>query len=56
MGFITPEIIGGIVRAVLASAGGFAIAKGWITPENWEPIAGGVLATVISLWSAKTKV
>jgi hypothetical protein len=51
MNFLTSEQFAGIFRAVLASAGGYAVAKGYVTPENWEWIAGGALTVVVGAWS-----
>ena len=43
--------IGGLVRALLAGAGGFAVSKGWVD-DSTASIVGGSLATAIAAaWS-----
>lgn len=51
MNFLTSDQIGGIVRALLATGGTWAIAKGYVTAENWEWVSGGVLTVAIGAWS-----
>lgn len=46
--------IGGIVRAVLATAGGWAVAQGWLSTGTEQTIATVVVAAVIAGWSAYT--
>jgi hypothetical protein len=52
---MTPEIFGGIVRAVLAAAGGYFIAKGSIDAGMWATISGAVLTLVTAAWSIWSK-
>ena len=39
------------IRHVLTFAGGFVIAKGWITPEVSEEAIGGILSLIGVVWS-----
>lgn len=48
---MTPELIGGLTRAVIASAGGYAAAKGWLSAADVDWIAGGAVALSVSGWS-----
>jgi hypothetical protein len=48
---MSAEQIGGLLRALLATGGTYAIAKGYVTPENWEWISAGALGLVVSGWS-----
>lgn len=50
----TSDQIGGVARAILATAGGYAVAKGWITPDAWGTVSAIVLASAIGGWSAWT--
>ena len=45
----------GLVRAVLAYAGGWLTAKGYVTSEQWLAILGAVPAVVAAGWSFKSK-
>lgn len=50
----TGDQVGGALRAILATAGGYAVAKGWITPDNWGALSAVAVAAVIGGWSAWT--
>ena len=39
------------IRHVLTFAGGFVIAKGWITPEVSDELIGGLITVVGAVWS-----
>lgn len=54
---MTPEVIGGIIRAILAAAAGGLIAKGVIDEATLTAIAGGLATIVVAGWSIfqKTK-
>lgn len=41
----------GILRAVLSAAGGFVLAKGWVSAEMWAWITGGALTIGPAIWS-----
>lgn len=41
----------GILRALLSAAGGFVLAKGWVSAEMWAWITGGALTIGPAVWS-----
>lgn len=47
----TSDQIGGLVRALLAAAGGFAIGKGYVNADTWTWLAGGVATAIPAVWS-----
>jgi hypothetical protein len=49
--FITPEQIGGLVRTIGGPTLAYAIAKGWIAPENAEWLVAGFVAVASGAWS-----
>ena len=49
--YMTPEQAKGILRALIAAIGGGAVARGWITAENWDWVFGGMAIAVPSVWS-----
>ena len=49
------EQIGGIVRTVLAAAGGYFAAKGYLDAATWQTIAGAVATVIVAVWSVKSK-
>lgn len=49
------EQIGGIVRAVVAAAGGYLAAKGMLDAATWQIIAGAAATVVVAIWSYKSK-
>lgn len=54
---MTPEIIGGFVRALLAGLGGILVGKGVADDATVETVAGAgaVIVTAIWSWWAKRK-
>ena len=52
---MTPEIIGGIVRAILSAVGGFVLAKGYVDAESWMAISGAVVTLAVAVWSVVAK-
>jgi ABC-type nickel/cobalt efflux system permease component RcnA len=51
---MTPEIIGGIVRTVIASVGGALVAAGYVGTddlENATSIVGAIVVAVTGGWS-----
>ena len=48
---MTPDQIGGLVRAILATAGGVAVSKGWVDNSTATAIAGGLVTIVTAAWS-----
>jgi hypothetical protein len=52
---MTPEIIGGIIRALLAAFGGTLIASGLVTEADITAISGGIITFVTVAWSIYSK-
>lgn len=52
---MTPEIIGGIIRALLAAFGGTLIANGLVTEADITAISGGIVTFVTIGWSIYSK-
>lgn len=52
---MTPEIIGGIARSVLAALGGILIGKGAIDAETWATVSGAVVTLAVTGWSVWAK-
>lgn len=51
---MTGEQIGGIVRTIIAAAGGYAAAKGYGNSELWIAIAGAASTISVAFWSYKS--
>ncbi len=51
---MSSDQITGIIRAILAAAGGFVLAKGWVNAETWAWITGGALTIGPAIWSLWT--
>jgi len=51
---ITSDSVTGILRAVLASAGGILIGLGWFDAATWSWISGAILTLVAAGWSIYT--
>lgn len=49
-------VLGGVVRAVIASAGGYAVAKGTLTADDVTQLTGTAAAVGAGLWSVIAKV
>lgn len=45
----------GVARAILAAAGGFVVARGWIDSETAVSLAGALATIVAAAWSVKSK-
>ena len=45
----------GVVRAILATAGGFFVGKGWVDSETMVAVAGALATIVTAVWSVKAK-
>lgn len=52
---MTSEMIGGIVRAILASLGGYAVAKGVIDAGMWTAVSGALVTLFTAGWSLWSK-
>lgn len=48
---MTQTVVLGIIRALLATAGGGLIANGTVSSDQWQQIAGGILAVLAAAWS-----
>ena len=55
MNGITGEQVWGVVRTILAMAGGVAVGKGWITDQMLTAILGGLGTIFVAAWSVKSK-
>lgn len=49
------QFITGLVRHILTFGGGFVVADGWTTPEQWDTAVGAVITLVGVLWSVYEK-
>lgn len=45
----------GIVRAVLAAAGGWAVARGWVDQSTLEQLIGATMVIATAAWSLHAK-
>lgn len=52
---MTPEIIGGLVRAILSALGGILVTKGWLDNGTLETIIGGTVTVIVAIWSILAK-
>lgn len=49
------EEFGGIVRAIVAAIGGFAVGKGWLDEATVTTIAGAIATVGVAVWSVVAK-
>ena len=47
--------IGGIVRTILAAAGGIAVGKGWVDNETMLGMVGAIVTLGTGIWSIVQK-
>jgi hypothetical protein len=52
---MTHEQIGGIVRALVAAAGGYFVGQGLIDAETMLTVGGAVTTLVVAVWSIMSK-
>jgi hypothetical protein len=52
---MTHEQIGGIVRALVAAAGGYVVGLGLIDAETMMTVGGAVSTLVVAVWSIMSK-
>lgn len=52
---MTAEQIWGIVRTILAAAGGYIVAKGWIDNATLQSVIGALGTIFIAVWSVWSK-
>lgn len=43
--------LGGILRAILTTLAGFAVAKGWVDNATALSVTGGVVTVIVAVWS-----
>ena len=52
---MTGEQIGGIVRAIVAAAGGYAIGQGWADAQLVAALGGAAATVAMAVWSFRSK-
>ena len=52
---ITTEQVGGIVRALVAAAGGYFVGQGLIDAETMLTVGGAITTIVVAVWSIYSK-
>ncbi|MGY3278107.1 Pam3-gp28 family putative phage holin [Bradyrhizobium sp. S3.7.6] len=52
---MTGDQIWGIARTILAAAGGYFVAKGYVDTDTMTTILGGVGTVFVAVWSVMTK-
>lgn len=52
---MTAEQIWGIVRTILAAAGGYIVAKGWVDNATIQSVIGALGTIFIAVWSVWAK-
>ncbi len=50
-----PEEFGGIVRALVAAAGGWLVGQGIVDSETMMTVGGAVTTLVVAFWSIYSK-
>ena len=49
--YLTRDQALGVLRALIAAAGGAIVSRGWISAETWEWLIGGFVAVIPAVWS-----
>lgn len=52
---MTKSEVNGVIRALLAAAGGFIVARGWIDQETMLALVGAGATVLTALWSVRSK-
>ena len=52
---ITTEQVGGIVRAIVAAAGGYFVGQGLVDAETMLTVGGAVTTLAVAIWSIYSK-
>lgn len=52
---MTHEQFGGIVRALVAAAGGYFVGQGLIDAQTMMTVGGAVTTLVVAIWSIYSK-
>ena len=47
--------LGGVIRALLAFAGGYVVAKGYFTDADWNALSGAIITAIPIVWSVWQK-
>ena len=42
---------GGVIRALLAFAGGWMVAKGWFADAQWNELSGALMVVITAIWT-----
>jgi tetrahydromethanopterin S-methyltransferase subunit D len=50
-----PDVVSGIIRHVLTTAGGALVAAGYLTSDQWTTIAGALAVIIGVVWSVISK-
>lgn len=53
---MTKEMLGGLVRTLVATLGGFAIGRGWADAGLVEAVGGALSTVAVAFWSYRSKV
>lgn len=53
---MTPQVLGGIFRTILAALSGSLVAKGVVDDTTLTAVAGGLATIVIAGWSVYQKI
>ena len=52
---ITTEQVGGIVRALVAAAGGYFVGQGLVDAETMMTVGGAITTLAVAIWSIYSK-
>jgi hypothetical protein len=52
---MTGEQIAGVVRAIVAAAGGYFVGQGLVDAETMMTVGGAVTTLVVAVWSIYSK-
>ncbi len=52
---MTPELLTGVLRAVLAAIGGSLVSQGYVTEDQMNQIAGALVVIFVAGWSVYSK-
>jgi hypothetical protein len=50
-----PDVLSGLIRHVLTTAGGALVAAGYLTSDQWATIAGALAVIIGVVWSVISK-
>ena len=53
---MSSEIVQGIIRALLAAAGGYLANKGYTDSTTWATVSGAIVVVGAGVWSIVAKV